>query len=238
MVALARAALLAASLLLLAACAAKPTPIPTSTSFPTPVANFTGDWSRLVGDFGLLRVRTSVVPHNATTNATEPHPSSCTAPFTYALDAGNRTLHASKGAVALHPYDPGNLTVVFLHDLVLGPKCILSAIYGLNDGAPPPNVCLWGRPRSEQAVARPWRCHLPVEPYNDVHALAWVNVSIDVDRATAGHYRVDVNGHEFGAFQNATFTSWVADPNRAKVYEVKVEVQGLGVWPYASVRRS
>lgn len=207
---------------------------PTSTSAPPPPPpNFLGDWSQAQGNFTPLLVQTRIAVFERDTNESVAR-ESCTFPYTFELDRANETLRLSRH-FPLHPYDPGDLRVVLLHELILGERCIARGWYGVNDNSTTPDICLYGTDESErEAMRSPWRCHLPVEPGQDPNAAVWTNLTIPL---AEGSYSLDVNGHAFAAGQGGNFSFWTDDPGRSRRYHTTVNVEPLGLWPYAAIER-
>lgn len=211
---------------------AEPTPPP--FTFATPPPNFVGNWSNVEGSFKPVYVRALVSVYNQTTNATIPRDEACNRPFSYELDRENRTLTASKN-FPLHPHDPGDLVVVFLHDVVRNPRCFLQGYYGINENLPTPDGCLTGVPASEREPRLPWRCHLPIEPVNDPRAAVWVNYSLPV---SGDGYTLTINGRAFADGEAGTHAFWTEDDARDRRYRTQVDVEPLGEWPYSAIQRA
>jgi hypothetical protein len=231
----ARSAAFLLVLLAISGCMGKGSTPPTTSSAtaPTPPPNFLGDWSQAQGNYTLVLVETTVAAFNATTNASIPRNDACTAPYSYTVNRDNETLRLSRN-YAIHPYDPGDLKVVFLNALVWNDRCVRRGYYGINENAGSPDICLYGVEGAEREKRIPWSCHLPLEPLNDVHAAVWLNVSVPL---ADGTHRIILNGHDYGPAESGSFTFWTQDPARGRRYESTVKLEVIGVWPYASITR-
>jgi hypothetical protein len=212
-----------------------PTTTPTFPSYSA-VPNHRGTWAHVEGNYEALRVQTRVTAYNATTGAARQDSAECTTPYSFDVDVERRRLNLTN-RTPLHPYDPGPLRVVLLHELIKGPRCIFRGAFGINENTTSPAPCVSQLSAEEQARRDLWQCRLPVDPVNDPRAAVWINISVVLEDAAAGGYRVGLNGQTYGADARHEVSWRVQRPGLAFYYDVNVTIDPLGSWPYAGVRR-